>query len=421
MMQTNPSISKISIFYHYSLAVCLFIIGAYSPWILYGLLPFLLIVAYGLYRGDFTFSPQPYLYGWLILYVCYAISACVYWDPILSPRRLEYKLSFLIFPLLFSFKPNFKIKLNLVIISFGIGILAASFAGIIKSFLLALNEPVHLSQFLTSNICINHPSYYAAFATIALFGLLLGVKYYYCIPENIMVYAYSGFILIMILLSISLAAISFLIISCLTLVLYLVIAKRKIRLAFIAVFIFSLLTLAALQNRFIRDDFTSSFNSLTSFLFNHKEYSSDKDKINHGDEVRLIMWTVTVQELIKHPMGVGTTRSDATLSEGLNSLGYGDLAIKDINGEIKYNPHNQYLQTGLELGIIPMLCMMIYFLLLIYHGIKSKNIWLSVIVLILTYNCLFESILQRQSGIVGFTFLTCLLLLYSKQQNAVSG
>ncbi len=417
-MQSNTYNELLAKLYHLSLALCLIIIGAYSPWILYGIVPLFVVVIYGAYRGSIKFYLQPLLYGWLLFYVLYAVSALIYWDSVLSPRRLEYKLPFFIFPIFFSFRPNFKIKLNIIIISLAFGVLLASLAGITKSVMLTIQEPVALSHFLASNICINHPTYYAAFTSVAISGILIGVKYYHCIPENLVTYLYVGFLVLMILVSLSLAAITFLSIAFVSIVLYLIIAKRKIRLAALTLIIFSLLTIAAMQNRFIRDDFRSSVISLTSYINNPKAFISNSNKNNHGDEVRLIMWTASLEELIKNPYGVGTTRSDAVLSEKLNNLGFFELGKKDSNGEIRYNPHNQYLQTGLELGVLPMLIMIAYQILLIYQGFKTNNYWLSVTVLLLAYNCLFESILQRQSGIVGFTFITCLLLLLSKQRES---
>jgi O-antigen ligase len=414
-MQLRRDQEHLSKLYHLGLSACLITITAYSPWIVYSLLPLIGVVIYGGLRRQFIFSPHPLLFGWLFLYIVYGLSAILFWDSILSPRRLEYKLSFLIFPLLFAFQPYFKINLKYIIYSTCIGVLIASFAGITKSLLLTINEPAVLSHFLASNICINHPTYYAAFATIALSGLLLGVKYYHCIPDVKWVFIIAAFIILMILLSLSLAAITFLTAVTCLLILYLLIVKRKTKLGAIAMIIFITLISIALQNRFIRDDFKSSISSMISYIRNPQSFITNKDNHNHGDEVRLIMWSVTIRELIKHPWGVGTTNSDAVLSESLRNVGLTELATQDFNGEIRYNPHNQYLQTGLELGLLAMLFMIIYFILLIYSGIKHNNYLLSAVILILAYNCLFESMLQRQSGIVCFTFLSSLLLLYSRQ------
>jgi len=75
---------------------------------------------------------------------------------------------------------------------------------------------------------------------------------------------------------------------------------------------------------------------------------------------------------------------------------------------LNYNPHNQYLQIAAELGIIGLLLFLGILLYGIVWAISTKNWLLLLVIFSLAINCLFESMLQRQSGIVFYCFWICL-------------
>ena len=85
-----------------------------------------------------------------------------------------------------------------------------------------------------------------------------------------------------------------------------------------------------------------------------------------------------------------------------------ELADKELN------PHNQFLQTGVEIGIIGLLLLVA----LIFVGTSiartNRSGLLLLVISALAFNSLFESMLQRQSGIVFFTFWICLLMIRNK-------
>jgi O-antigen ligase len=132
-----------------------------------------------------------------------------------------------------------------------------------------------------------------------------------------------------------------------------------------------------------------------------------------GNEVRLVMWTVTLEEIAKHPLGVGTGNVDAHLSQRLKQYGQLDLAKQDEHDAIQYNPHNQFLQTGLEIGLFG-LFVLLFFIVQTWRLARTyKSYLLMAVVASLVVNSLFESMLQRQSGIVFYAFWICLLTVIS--------
>jgi O-antigen ligase len=77
-----------------------------------------------------------------------------------------------------------------------------------------------------------------------------------------------------------------------------------------------------------------------------------------------------------------------------------------------FNPHNQFLQTAVEIGFFGLLVFFAILFSSIYYGLKYKNYLLIIISSNLLFNSLFESMLQRQSGIIFYCFWLCLLSLY---------
>lgn len=84
-----------------------------------------------------------------------------------------------------------------------------------------------------------------------------------------------------------------------------------------------------------------------------------------------------------------------------------------INHIIKHemNAHNQFSDTIIAVGIIGLLLLLGFFFMPIYLWIKNKNfdIVLFSLLFIIAFNCLFESVFERQMGIMFFTFFYFLL------------
>jgi O-antigen ligase len=143
------------------------------------------------------------------------------------------------------------------------------------------------------------------------------------------------------------------------------------------------------------------------FIDNPTIFLSDTTNADNGSSVRLIMWTVATQIFKENPLGVGTANVDDYLYAKLTKLKQYKLAKK------YYNPHNQYLQSGIEIGLIGLAVLLLLLIRVTSFAWKQRNYLLLFVVLNLAFNMLFESMLQRQSGIVFYTFWMCFLVVYS--------
>jgi hypothetical protein len=165
----------------------------------------------------------------------------------------------------------------------------------------------------------------------------------------------------------------------------------------------------------VKTDMKATWKSLENYIENPDEYVKNKPGYKTGNEIRLVMWMVTIQEIIAHPLGVGTGNVDEVLSHRLLSKNQKKLAEKDENGTIQFNPHNQFLQTSLEVGIVGGLILLLVVSMWFKIGWNSKNWMLLILSASLAFNGLFESMLQRQSGIVFYSFWSVLLIVWSFQ------
>ncbi len=127
--------------------------------------------------------------------------------------------------------------------------------------------------------------------------------------------------------------------------------------------------------------------------------------INKGDEVRKENWESVMLTIKDHIIiGVG---SDG----GLKFL----QQYRNINSEPfinKHNAHNQYLEIFLRYGIIGLSIYLLLVFKLIKQAFLSKNYFFRWFMVIFLLSSITESLLQRQIGIVFFTFFSTLFLVY---------
>lgn len=105
-------------------------------------------------------------------------------------------------------------------------------------------------------------------------------------------------------------------------------------------------------------------------------------------------------------------------------LGYG---LGDVQNELKkcyeeksklltqitYNSHNQYLSYFLSTGILGFFLLLFLIITKFIDAIKEQNYLLLAIIIFFSIIMLFENILERQSGVILFSFYMCLFSLFN--------
>lgn len=400
--------------YQFLLGVCSFFL-CFSPKLVpIGLLLVLIVGIVGLVIGKAKLvAPNKLMLAFIILYLAYLIGYFFTNNPPVGLKYLEYKLSFILIPVLFFIRPKEAIGL----FSVTVGLIAAILFTTVISFVEGVQCYSEIDYFLecfTSSYLTNeHPTYFAVFLTLSMALSWHGWKKDFRFFKTYLVVIYNLIAMTMLVLGLSLSGISFalLVIGIIVLIL---INKRwgkwialSTLLAAPLVLIFLFFSVPSLKS-----DISSSLSSFAKFADDPDKFL-EFDGTHNGDDVRLIMWTITAKEIADHPFGVGTGNVDYHLSDRLRRYHQLDMARQDDRGQILYNPHNQYLQTGLEIGILGMVILLFIVGYGIVKGYKTKNWLLLLLAACLAYNCLFESMLQRQSGIVFFAFWLVILSIYS--------
>ena len=386
-------------FYDYCLALfsIITILFQKQAALAYLVLIVLLIVGISKKKVKFTFNFTTFLfvlfYGFYVFYALYTNHVS---DAL---RYFENKLTFLVLPLFFFFLPKEKMAFKWTIRGFLIAVFLLAIQSLVFSFSNYFKTH-EIASFISTRFSYqHHPSYASVFYTFALFiswnqrkKNAENYSLYWLIP-------FSFLIIFAVLCCMSLAGLLFLILFLLAAFIHFLSTKigKKKTLLFTAIspIVFYVLVLITPP---LKSQWDDAKHFTVDFIDNPTTFVSDTTNADNGSSVRLIMWTISTQVLTEHPLGVGTANVDDYLYAKLTKLKQYKLAKK------YYNPHNQYLQSGIEIGVIGLAVLLLLLIKATNLAWKQRNYLLLFVVLNLAFNMLFESMLQRQSGIVFYTF-----------------
>ncbi|MFM7234227.1 MAG: O-antigen ligase family protein, partial [Flavobacteriales bacterium] len=134
-----------------------------------------------------------------------------------------------------------------------------------------------------------------------------------------------------------------------------------------------------------------------------QEKTNNSGTHTSSTQVRLITWSAAWSLLSEHPFGVGT----GDTQHRLNTI-Y-EVESEPYAAARSFNAHNQFLQTGAELGWFG-IAALILILVATWKNAHHESTAL-LFVMLCALNFLFESFLEVQAGIVFFCFW---VLFYSK-------
>jgi O-antigen ligase len=244
---------------------------------------------------------------------------------------------------------------------------------------------------------LHHPSYFSAFLIFSIIGLLLGKVAWFRVQAR-----WISWLLILIFASMHLHLGTLAGIMALGMVLMIFTIYRLLQylgttksIVIGALFLMTCIVLALLSKD-IRADAQNAGSFTRSYLENKEAFVKGRKEPLQGNEVRLILWTASVEIGSAHPFGLGLGGLEPALSKKLIAWGYPQQAKKE------FNPHNQFLQIWNEIGYIGVLLFLGLLAVInkaFYNKRQLSGLLLSLVFIVF---CLFESILQRESGIVFF-------------------
>lgn len=338
----------------------------------------------------------------MLLYLAYLVGVFFAHELSNGLKYAEYKLSLFVIPLLLSIKPKFELRFQWSVIGLIFGTLVVAGIGIASSCNCYERHQWLLYCFSSSYISpVHHPSYFAAFLLFAAVGAWHGYRKHWKGFSWFTVIPYTLFALVFYFLCLSLAGLLFLGMLLVGLFVYSVYKKLGKWVALSVLLLGPVLLYAVLDALpGIQDDVRATKKGLSEYVSDSHAFLVKRldDPEIPGNQKRLVMWTVTTELILEHPFGVGTGNVDEYLFGRLEKYGFHQLVEDDLN------PHNQYLQTTLEIGIVGLLLLLGFIGSCMYLAIKYRNFLLLVLISGLAFNMLFESIFQRQSGIVFYAF-----------------
>ncbi len=127
----------------------------------------------------------------------------------------------------------------------------------------------------------------------------------------------------------------------------------------------------------------------------------------NGLNLRLLQlrsfWDIEKDPSFNSLIGVGINNGQELLNERYKKYKmYTGKPWEKNGGYLKYNFHNQYAQTLIELGIIGFIFLLYIYYSFLVSGLRSKNILLLSIILTFMLIMLTESLFRRQKGVIYF-------------------
>ena len=351
-----------------------------------------------------------------VLYLLYVIGTT--YSDILHGQEgaffdLEVKLSLLIFPLLFA-----TIDFSNLREDFAENILDAFVGGSFLNLLFLLFHAVYRFFFLgepstvfyyTGLTVFFHPSYLAMFYAFSV-GILVirlfsntGSTKFQRYLTLFLIFVFQVFI---VLLS-SKAGILGMGVVYIVITLYLLIKKSfGIRILFLvpifllATFVITLFMFPASYGR---------FGTVKKSLENEQSLPSDT---HESSAARVLVWKSAFEIIKSNPLigvGTGDVKQELMKVYKKNDI---EMAVEE-----HLNAHDQYIQTAIALGIIGFLVLISYFILPAIYAYKNDNLLYLTLLSLVAFHFLFESMLERQAGVVFYAFFNAFLFYFTVEKD----
>ncbi len=321
---------------------------------------------------------------------------------------LQVKLSLFVFPLLFS-----TIDVSLLRADIFKKITVAFIWGAMVSSLIILNNAVYhyfLDRsatvfFYTRLSMVHHPSYLSLLYSFAIAILVIWLLKHIgqnTFKRNAVIFLVIYFQVFIVLLSSKAGILGTGMIYLAVIFYYLIKKRQEIRIpliisgSFLVILLIILILTPPTYERFFAAE-----RALESKL------QTDTSQLD-GSVARMLIWQSSLEIIKDHPiLGVGTGDVNYTL---LDKYREHHIVMAE---EREYNAHNQYLQTYLATGLAGFLVLIACLLIAFIVAYRRENLLYLLFILIFGFHILVESMLERQAGVVFYSFFNALLFYYT--------
>jgi O-antigen ligase len=165
----------------------------------------------------------------------------------------------------------------------------------------------------------------------------------------------------------------------------------------------------------ISNDVAASLNSVGVWAKSPSQFIENNVNNIESNTVRLVVWTISTNMIYENPFGVGLGDENDLLMREYYKHGYSGYA------ERRLNPHQQFLQTGISIGWLGIIVLLALFVSLIIASYRTNDLALYIGAICISVSCLFESMLERQVGVIFLSILLFYIAMVRfKQQTSKS-
>lgn len=377
------------------------------------LLLFIIATFWLIYKRQITISYDKYLTPFIVLYFIYLLSFFYSENVEEAKVKLTIKFPLLMLPMIMHFylinvdrTVRYKLLKNLVTL-FALAtpyfLLTAAYRSI-KAGSLYYTYPESgevISSYFTYiglSEWVIHPAYLSLWVgTMLLISTFLLIK---TTEKTAYLLKSASLFILLILLQSRMNILAFFIVSFPLLVIFLL-RNFSFKINMIVILVLAIFGIA--MYHLVPDSLKGRFSDLTTF-----EYNIEAETFHEGFNgitIRLAEWKCALEEIVKRPIfgsGVGDARFDLETSYLRNNFKYGYRE--------KFNAHNQLIETTLATGLLGLLALISVFVYSIVFSLKQHK-WHAIAAIMYIFLCfLTESYLERQWGVVFFSFIIPIVL-----------
>ena len=160
----------------------------------------------------------------------------------------------------------------------------------------------------------------------------------------------------------------------------------------------------------ISNDVSASLDRVGVWLESPGKFIENNVNNIESNTVRLVVWTISTNMIIDNPFGVGLGDEKDLLVREYYRLDYTGYA------ERRLNPHQQFLQTGISIGLLGIITLFVLFISIIVASFRTDNLALFIGAICISVSCLFESMLERQVGVIFLSILVFYIAILRYEQ-----
>lgn len=366
----------------------------------------------GNFKVKFQLFKQPWLWFMVVLYVLYIIGIFYSSDTAKASIVVEHKLTLLLAPLILGAGNSFRRQhLALALFTFvNTGIVASITAFILALYngLSGIYQNAALIDYITYENLANaigfQPIYFSLYLVFAIFALLAlyrddrcaGQWFYlnHKLSASMLVFMF----ITIVLLSSRMELVAFIVTAILTLLIFVKNRQLIFKALGLLIVISMVGALVILSSSVNRERFSEMFDLKEDYTEN--TYG--------GRSIRVEKWKNTLECWRQSPVfGVGTGDMQTELNKIYEKNNF-ELAVI-----YKFNPHNQYLETALAIGIPGLVALLCWMFSFFWLSIKSGDWLLFSFGSIVSISMVTESMLERQWGVVFIAIFSALLIAWN--------